>query len=596
MANGLRPKHVPAGILFGFYLPVKKIYVILLIVAIIITGGYFGLRYYVLKTPGDQTGNTKARSLTDLRPAIIAKLQQLVKDGSGGLYRLDVEELEPHLLSSSVDIRNAILIPDSTWIKKLDEQELLPDDIFTIQFAHLKIEGINRDDFLLNDGLTLRSISVSKPIIEVYHQKRLYNQAGNKKDSLALYQKILKNFKSIAIDRVEIKDGTIITHNLLKKQRNQVNDISVVMNDILIDASTQSGDQRFMFAKKVELAASNYLVRSADSLYEFKCGSISISAIEDKLVARNVEIHPTVSRQQFQKRLKARQEIFDIRLPRISISGIDWRQLINEGALIAEEAIVEDGRCEVYLDCSLPFRKIKPNNFPHQMLMTIPAEISVAKMQLRNALLRYTEYNPRMKDAGTVVISKVNGRITNLTNIPIRYRQNNLMVINSDGLFMQQVPMTVNFQFNLAKHKTGDFSLSLEVKDIDSSILNPITVPMAEFMIKKGKIQKGIALVTGNNSETRGKGELRYTDLYVVRVNRDKNEPGKVDKEGLMSFLANTALVKNNNPSPGEPVRKVDFEFTREAKLSFFSLVWKTIFIGILKTIGLPESFADKSY
>ena len=230
------------------------------------------------------------------------------------------------------------------------------------------------------------------------------------------------------------------------------------------------------------------------------------------------------------------------------------------------------------------------------MLMNIPVQISVSRIHIRHATLYYTEYNPTMSKAGTIIVSNMNGEMDNVSNMPEFIRRNKMMTINSQGSFMQRIPLTVGFQFNLSKYKTGDFSMSLEIRNADSSILNQITAPMAEFILKKGFIHKGTAHVRGNNFKTHGNGELLYNDLYLVAVKKDGDKPGKVNKKGVLSFLANTVLIKNDNPSKAESPRRVDFDFTREAKLSFFSLVWKTIFIGILKTIGLPDSFADKSY
>jgi hypothetical protein len=573
---------------------VKKVYTILIIAIALIAGGYIAIRYGFLRTKDFKPDNSKARSALDLRPAIIAKMQQLVKDGSSGLYRLSVEQVDPHLRSSSVTITRASIIPDTAAIKKLDGLKKLPDDIFKASFAALQVEGITITDLLSTDKLSLSRISISKPVIEVYHQKRNYTKAAD--DTLSLYQKLFKSFKTIAVDKIEVIDGTFISHNINKKQNNRVDHVALTMNDILIDSSTQHDKKRKLFAKKLELHVNNYTAKTPDNLYNIKFGSIHISGAEDKLTALQVQVHPALNKKQFQKRFTTRKEMFYFNLPSIRLKGIDWWLLFNEGALTANEALMENSRCSIYLDRSLPFRKVKQNNFPHQMLMEVPIPIAISKLHMRNAQLTYTEFNPAMGKAGTIVITKMNGQMTNVTNMPGRIRQNKIMILNTRGLFMKKIPLTASFQFNLAKHKTGDFSMSLQIETLDSSILNPITVPMAEFMLKKGTIQKGIAQVSGDNFKTHGKGVLFYTDLYLVAVKKDEDKPGNVDKRNLLSFIANAVLIKNDNPSKDKEPRRVDFDYTREPKLTFFSLIWRTIFIGILRIIGLPDSFADKSY
>ena len=73
----------------------KKITIIFLVIGLIVLGAYIYLRV-VLKTPGftpaqatSTTETTKpAENFLDLKPKLIEKLQQLVKQGSNGLYNL----------------------------------------------------------------------------------------------------------------------------------------------------------------------------------------------------------------------------------------------------------------------------------------------------------------------------------------------------------------------------------------------------------------------------------------------------------------------------------------------------------------------------
>jgi hypothetical protein len=228
--------------------------------------------------------------------------------------------------------------------------------------------------------------------------------------------------------------------------------------------------------------------------------------------------------------------------------------------------------------------------------MRIPIPISISQMYLHESNLSYSEYNPGMDKTGTIHIDNVNGEVTNITNIRKQIKRRRLLTIKSSGLFMHRVPITSGFKFDLSKYKTGNFSMDLHIGKIDTSILNPIAEPLGEFIIKKGSIQKGIAHVKGDNFKAAGNGELLYKNLYLIGLKKDKGKPGGIKKKTITSFLGNVLLIKNANPSKGKPPRYVDFDFERERTTTFFSLVWKTIFLGILKTIGLPASFADKPY
>jgi len=759
----------------------KRLFFIFIFIIIILSGAYFYIRFVVLKAKDFEPDYSKSKSVADLRPAIIAKLQQLVKDASGGLYDLSIGKIDPHISDLSIDITDAVLSPDSSIIKNLDKSHTLPDDLFKISLSSLHIDGIHINNLLSKDHLSLKYILINAPAIEVYYQEKWYNKPIRlKNDSITVYKRIMKKMKSISIDTIEVSNGTfkmhtgdknnttsfnklsfimedvlidsatqfdtkrflfakkatlsagnfygrtsdgshyykcaslnistaenkltalnfelhpwlnqqqfeihsndageeykltipnitlygidgtdindvlskrhlslkhvwikapvvevyqkekrhskqdpsntgtttiyqkitkkmsrisidtfqvvngtLISHTGAKNRINKLNQVSILMKDVLIDSSTQNDTKRFLFAKQATLSTKNFYGRTADNLYYFKCASINISTAEDKITASGFELHPRFNQQQFESRLRERKEMYNLIIPKITLHGISWSKLANQKNIVANEAVVSNGYCKVFLDRSLPFRHVKINNFPDQILMRMPVPISITGMLIRHCKLAYSEHNPGMDKTGTIYIDDMNGEVTNITNMPEQIKKQNLLVIKSSGLFMHKIPMTNGFVFDLSKYKTGNFTMDLNIGELDSAVLNPITEPMGEFMIKKGSIQKGIAHVTGDNFKATGKGELLYKNLYLIGLKKDKNKPSGIKKKSIISFLGNVFLIKNNNPEKGKEPRVVDFNLKRESKTTFFSLVWGSIYSGILKTIGLPQSFANKSY
>ena len=111
----------------------KRIYYIIAIaIVVIVLTGYLFTRFSFLKTSDPKPAVSKSESPLDLRPLIIQKLQQLVKQGSGGLYNLFIHELKPDILKSEVRISNATLVPDTAVLKQLEQSNQLPDVIFRI--------------------------------------------------------------------------------------------------------------------------------------------------------------------------------------------------------------------------------------------------------------------------------------------------------------------------------------------------------------------------------------------------------------------------------------------------------------------------------
>ena len=99
----------------------KKLIVILSVFLLIAISAYIYVRYHYLKVKTFKPDNTKAKNITDLTPAIIAKLQQVVKDGSDGLYVLSIEKLNIDVLASKFDAVNVTIAVDTTAMLRLDQ-------------------------------------------------------------------------------------------------------------------------------------------------------------------------------------------------------------------------------------------------------------------------------------------------------------------------------------------------------------------------------------------------------------------------------------------------------------------------------------------
>jgi len=568
----------------------KKLIVILSVFLLIAISAYIYVRYHYLKVKTFKPDNTKAKNIIDLTPAIIAKLQQVVKDGSDGLYVLSIEKLNIDVLASKFDAVNVSIAVDTTAMLRLDQLKKLPDDIFKIKFASLHVDGMGINDLIDQKHIVIDTISCNSPLIEVYHKSQPYNQAIRKaSDTLSLYRRIKGQTKSIVIGKINIGKGTFIDHNGDKKTDvTQFNVVSIIMKDLLIDSTTQYDNNRFLFTKYTAIKCNNYFFRTPDSLYFFKAGSINVSGEQHKIVVTDVELMPRGGKQQFESRQSARKVMLHLTFPAITLDSINWWSMINHERFIAKDADIAGGSFDVYLDESLPKGPFNVNNFPQQVLMAMPVPVSVMKLALHHFNVSFEEYNPDSKESGTVFFDNINGNAGNISNIPAEIKKARYLTLNAEGLFMHKVPIKARFRLDLVKSRTGEFTADIVIDTLNNTIVNPVAEPLGLFSIRKGQMQRGIAHLEGNDFAAKGTVALNYTDLHIDPLKKDKNDDGKLKKKTFTGLFANTFLIKNSNPRKGNDLRQPGFTVERGKHSNFFSLIWFSILTGILKTIGIP--------
>ena len=583
----------------------KIILITVISLFVVVGGGFLYLKYGVLNandvkpvsSGGSQadTSSAKKSSILDLRPAIIAKIQQLVKDGSDGLYNLSIQKIDPDLLSSKLDIVDGIITVDTAAMHRLDASEKLPDDIFHINFHLLHIDGIGITDMLNKKKVDIKGANLDEPVIHIYHKARSYNQQANKKkDSLTLYQRLTGELKKIMIGAINIQHGTLVIHDDEQKgQPTKFNDITVKMNDVLIDSSTQYDRKRFLFAKHAIIETNNYSFATPDNLYFIKLGKLSLVGEKHQVTISNAELKPNGNRQQFEKKLKSRDEMYHVLVPKIVFSDMNWWQLINKEKIISDKTDIYGGTVEVFSDLALPQNEDKPlNHFPHQLVMLIPKPVSVSELRLHNLKVVFTQYNPATRSMGTATFNNINGVAKHITNIPEEIKRSPFTFINAKGLFMNKVPMSVALKLDLSKVKTGQFSGDIRMDTLDKFIVNPIAEPLGRFTVKRGQMQQGIAHVEGDNYNLHGTIAFYYNDLHITPLKGDSSNGG-LKKAHLKSFAANIIYIKNENPK-GDELRKPEYTVDRDHHLNFVAYIWTTLMTGILKTIGVPVSVGLK--
>jgi len=573
----------------------KKLAVVFIVIGLLIISGFVFVKYSI-STPGftpaqanDSTSQTKpSQSFIDLKPKLIEKLQQLVKEGSNGLYNLFIHEMKPDILNSTIGISNASLVPDTAVMRQLEQSMQLPNEIFKIRTDSIWIDGLGIKDVLSKDVIDVKTIHILRPTIEVYSKKNNDQITTSK----TLYQRLMKQMKHIGIGKVIIHNGTLLTHNPGKNKNNKLSDIYVNLTDIRIDSTTQFDKNRFLYARDAELSTRNYSIPSSNHLYTLKVGLITIKATKQLIVAENIFLQPHYNKQEFQKHVAAQKERYSISIPSIEFTNTDWWSLINNEILQAKSVQINKANISVYLDRTKPIGAMDLRGFPHQLIMKLPLKINIEKLKVKDLDIVYEEHSNLSGQTGKVHANNLQGTVYNLTNLPDAIRRNKTTTVSATGVLMNLAPVTLNLAFDLSNYKSGAFSAALKTKKgFDGPSINSVAQPLGMFSVKRGELHELTSQLNGNNHQASGQVLLRYSDLHITPLKKDQRNPGELKKKSVTSLIANKFVLKDENPSKDGQIRKVDASFTRQYG-TFFNLIWKTTFVGILKTIGAPEKMA----
>jgi hypothetical protein len=234
----------------------------------------------------------------------------------------------------------------------------------------------------------------------------------------------------------------------------------------------------------------------------------------------------------------------------------------------------------------------KVGNYPHQLLMKLKLPVKIDKINVKNLDLSYEEYNPKSEKSATIYFDNTSGTVSNITNHPDAVRKDPYMRASVRTFFMHKSPVQSSFTFDLAQYKKGKFSVDMQLTKIDKQQLKEITNNLGMLSLESVNIKSLQAHVDGSDMLGKGKVVLLYDDLSIVPLKKDGSSKGGLKQRNLRGFLMNALIVKDENPSGNEKPRNPTGEFIRETDKSFFNLVWNTILVGILQTVGADPKLA----
>ncbi|RFM30163.1 AsmA family protein [Deminuibacter soli] len=553
---------------------------LLIVSAIVLVAGAAGVLAYLHFTRNK-----------DLTPLVTKKLQQLVHDGSGGLYNLKVDSIELDVIAGNILLYNASLQADSSVLQQMKQTNRAPENVFRVSVKLLDLKGLSPKTLLDKKNIDLSTLHIREPKVEIFHQT-----ASEAKSPDSLYHKIGKELHSFKLGDL-LLDKIAFTYYDLDKggKTTHLDNLSCHFTNILVDSTTQHDTTRFLFAKEAVLLLSNYEHISKSGLYRFAIDSMTMVATSRQIHIRNLTLRPAGKKEDFSSKIKLRQDRYDLHISNISASNVDWFNLLINKTMIADEVNISNGSWEIFSDQRVPpSNESKLGSFPHQKLTQLLMPVYIKNIRIHDLDIIYQEFNPLSGQKGTVEFYHADGVISNVTNAVDKIKANQYMEIKAHAAFMQQARIDATIRFDLKNAAAGLFTVDGKVGNMDVTHLNKATIPLGLFDVKSGTLKQFTFHMEGNNRRSAATTSVTYSDLKVNAMAKDEDHPGEVKKKGLATFIANNFMLAKSSPDKGSSPIEQHVTFTKTPQQTFWGFIWKTVMEGIRPSIkGQKEKKKD---
>lgn len=443
----------------------------------------------------------------------------------------------------------------------------------------LRLSGVNTNEVIKNKNIVVDTI-LCKTIIA--YELPVEDLKSKKEKKPAADTTGFRNVYSIAMQHLNFPKVTFVP---FAESNLSLGNLAIKVNGVAADRIVELETHPADFSKEVDVALDKLSIKSKDGLYHYKMQDIALNSLRQQLNINSFSIVPFASEKQFAAKSEFQKDRYEVTMTGIALKNIQMNNLIAK-KLLASDLVIDKIDAKIYRDLHKPLeQKSRVGNYPSQILQALNLPVNVGKATLSNAHIEYRENETASDSIGMISFTDSKLTITNITNIPEAIRKNGQLNITFDARALGLIPLNGNFKFLYSNIDQGNFVVNGSVGAFNALDLNKVSVPMALLRLNTGKINSLDFHFKGNNTGAEGDFTMKYEDLKVDILKRDKTT-NEVKKRGLASLAANV-IVKNNNPD-SRGLRQVSPSYKRNIYKSFFNLVWKTLFTGMKETVGIP--------
>lgn len=430
-----------------------------------------------------------------------------------------------------------------------------------VSIKSIEIRGLSTDMFITHAHINARSLLLESPAIT-------FRPTSRKKNGLESIA------SAAALDSFIIRKGNFNVYTK-KNKLVSIKDLQFLLKNV------KTRDGKLPIEEYMNTASCLFSIGSIKvplNLHSMQLRNIAYPNNADQVKIGSVQVRPTITRQQLKTKIGKQTGIYTVTANNIIINKIDLKALVKDNTVSIQDVSLQMN-FHVFNDQTLKIDSVKKGRslFPYDGLRTSKKKIDIRGVSIRDSKISYEEQAPKSGLNGVVFFTAVNGRLTNITNVPSQLAKDNTMKLEARANVMGVAPLQTNWLM-LLNSPDANFKVTGSVAPFPISILSPPFETLGMTSIRSGFADKLNFEINGQRMSSSGNVLLNYHDLKIDLLKKNKED--SLEKKGLLSFIAN-ADIKNKNTS----TKPKEFRYKKDRYKSFFNLLWKSVFEGGKNTI-----------
>ncbi len=323
------------------------------------------------------------------------------------------------------------------------------------------------------------------------------------------------------------------------------------------------------------------VVKYSDSNNTYKLYNAAYNNQLKRLSIDSFHLHPLLSQDSAVAKSLYQTDYIIFNTGPISFYGFDLEKYNKTQSMEADSVLITKPHITVFRDKFPPPQPYSLKLLPTAAIKKIVDDLFIKSIRINDGRVEYTEKHNKSRVEGTFLLTDINGTINNIINRSIK--PNDSLMIDLDANVMNEAVINLMVNESYADTAHG-FAMQLKMKPTPLNILNTVMVPLSNVKFTSGVIDSFYLNAAAREYFAVGKINMFYNNLRIKLI-KDGNPEKSGIKNTVMTFLANTFIVKNKNTH-----RQAVLYFDRLRNKSFFNYMIKIVINGIATSVGANKS------
>ena len=522
-----------------------------------------------------------------VEPVLRKRLHTLIIEGSDSLYTYKLGSLRTNIFGGNIEIRELKISIDSNRYALLESRNALPALVTQLDVEKASIRGIGIFSLLFSKKIFIEEISSNQADVKLFRNfKKEDSSTPVTKNKQPLWKTLQPNIKDISINRIKLDGIKLMYRNSeeIDAAKLQFDRCDALFENIRIDSASIVDTSRIGYVENFSFRLHDLKFRTPDSAYKLKAEWITYNSAERRLQIDSFKLQPTLEKEDRTDSL--RKSWYTMLFDKVDFIGLRLDRYLRFNRAEADSVVFQHPQLLVYQDKkAMKTYKNQIGNYPHQKLVNANAVIDIKKLIAHNMQVQITERHEETREEGTIALNNLEIAMGNIVNDSVLIKRNPVSVATAYGKIIGS-PVQVDFRFYLDSVE-GKFDAKGILQNVTAEQINPLSTTLANVEVPSANIQRIDFFVRGHDYGATADVQMKYDNLSVVFLKRDK-ETGANTTRSFLTNLLNKYAIYTSNPANGTERRAEGVKVARLTTQSFFGIIWQAVFAGmqniILKT------------